>query len=47
MGPDTLLEGAAELVDAELPNTERVSASGCRPQESIGRHVGSAKTEHR
>ena len=23
IGPDTLLEGAAELVDAELPNTER------------------------
>jgi len=23
MGPDALLEGAVELVDAELPNTER------------------------
>ena len=48
MGPDALLEGAAELVDAELPNTERGAVQTVvDPRNRLSVMWGRIKSEHR
>ncbi|MAT73769.1 hypothetical protein CMK14_01275, partial [Candidatus Poribacteria bacterium] len=42
MGPDAVLEGAVELVDAELPNTER-RALAVEPASKLGTVWGRLK----
>ena len=48
MGPDALLEGAVELVDAELPNTERGAVQTVvDPRNRLTVMWGQLKSEHR
>ena len=48
MGPDALLEGAVELVDAELPNTERGAVQTVvDPRNRLSVMWGRIKSEHR
>jgi len=48
MGPDALLEGAVELVDAELPNTKRGAVQTVvAPRNRLTVMWGQLKSEHR
>ena len=48
MGPDALLEGDVELVDAELPNTERGAVQTVvDPRNRLTVMWGQLKSEHR